>query len=150
MFGWFRLCLWRCILQDSNQGLRTKSIRNRWFWRWLSSVLQIRQTLRQGKLWYVYLWWFFWRIFDNFFWRIWRIFCVTFFDECFDEFLTNCFWRFLLTFNLLTIASFRIGVPSILSFYKNVSLSNFYTMTLVKPMHAMEALHIEKQQIFIK
>ena len=49
MFGWLRLCLWRRILPDSNQGLRTKSIRNRWFWCWLSSVLQIRQTLRQGK-----------------------------------------------------------------------------------------------------
>ena len=62
-------------------------------------------------------------LFDNFFWRIiwlfffdkffdklffWRIF----FDNYFDEFLF--FSRFCLTYNLLTIASFRIGVPSIL------------------------------------
>ena len=44
-------------------------------------------------------------------------------DKSFDEFLTNFFDKFLtnfdfsedfLTYNLLTIASFRIGVPSIL------------------------------------
>ena len=86
---------------------------------------------------------FLWRIFfvtnfcDEFFswriflWRIflWRIFFVTnffcdefifvknFCDELFRLFLTKCFWRFLLTYNLLTNASFRIGVPLILFFY---------------------------------
>jgi hypothetical protein len=47
-----------------------------------------------------------------FFWQIfWQILLTNFVDEFFDEFF---FGRFLLTYNLLTIASFRIGVPSIL------------------------------------
>ena len=51
--------------------------------------------------------------FDNFF-------LTNFFDNFFDEFfkrivLTNYFWHFfgqILSYNLLIIASFRIGVPS--------------------------------------
>ena len=43
------------------------------------------------------------------------IFATNFCDEFLRRiFVTNCFWRFLLTYNLLTNASFRIGVPSIL------------------------------------
>ena len=68
---------------------------------------------------------FFWQI-DEFFWRISKtnilmnsltnfwIFLMNFFDELFDKFLTN-----FLTYNLLTIASFRIGVPSILFLNKS-------------------------------
>ena len=42
---------------------------------------------------------------------------LIFFDEfCFDDFLMN-FLTIFLTFNILTIASFRIGVPSILFFH---------------------------------
>ena len=55
------------------------------------------------------------------FWQIfWQIFFDEFFDECFDEFWI--FGRFSLTYNLLTIASFRIGVPSILFLNLNLSM----------------------------
>ena len=63
-------------------------------------------------------WRFFWRIIGRIFLtNFWRIFLTNFltnlFDEIFDEFfLTN-----FLTYNLLIIASFRIGVPSILFFH---------------------------------
>ena len=77
-------------------------------------------------------WWFFWwifeKLFDEFFDQsfnecfgeffgvnsFWRIFWRIFFDNFFDDF----FGRFLLTYNLLTIPSFRIGVPSLLFFQK--------------------------------
>ena len=69
---------------------------------------------------------FFWRIilknlFDKFFWRV---SLTSFFDKCLDEFFWQIFWQIFLmnfwwifltnflTYNLLTIASFRIGVPS--------------------------------------
>ena len=54
--------------------------------------------------------------FDDFLWR--------FFDEFFQRISRRIFWRFgrfLLTYNLLTIASFRIRVPSILFFLINHS-----------------------------
>ena len=55
-------------------------------------------------------------IFDEFFWRIFLSnFLTNYFDEFFDDFF---FGRFFFTYNLLTIASFRIGVPSILFFHK--------------------------------
>ena len=67
---------------------------------------------------------FWWIFLMNFFGRsFWRIFLTKFFDDFFDEFLFTNFFeefffgRFLLTYNLLTIASFRIGVPSILFFF---------------------------------
>ena len=79
-------------------------------------------------------WWYFWQIF---WWILRRIFWWVFFNEFFwqifimnyfEDFFDNFFWRFFLTkffdkifvkvfwqfFSLLTIASFRIGVPSIL------------------------------------
>ena len=67
-------------------------------------------------------------------WIFWANFLVNFFSEFFWEFLDELFgWNFslnfvgeffeeffgnFLTYNLLTIASFRIGVPSILFFAK--------------------------------
>ena len=54
---------------------------------------------------------FFDKFFDKFFWRIfWRIFLTKF---------CQSFWRILY---LLTIASFRIGVPSILLYHKSTFL----------------------------
>ena len=47
--------------------------------------------------------------FDEYFWRIcWRIFLMNFLT------IFNFLVDFFLTYNLLTVASFRIGVPSIL------------------------------------
>ena len=85
-----------------------------------------------------FYWWIFLTIFcDGFFWRsllknlFWRTFLTIFLtnDECFWWILIfrilifrNLIFRILifrkifLTYNLLTIASFRIGVPSILFF----------------------------------
>ena len=59
---------------------------------------------------------FFEEFFDEFFWRIfWRIFWQFIFMNFFMNFLTNFnFSEDLFTYNLLIIASFRIGVPSIL------------------------------------
>ena len=51
----------------------------------------------------------FWRIF---WWIVWQIFL--------QFFSTNFFWKFLLTFNLSTIARFSIGLPSILFFHELV------------------------------
>ena len=59
---------------------------------------------------------------DEFFWRdesFWQIFVTNSFDKFFWQIFDEFFWRFLLTFNLLTIASSRIWVPSILFFYKS-------------------------------
>ena len=69
---------------------------------------------------------FFWRYFGDFFWFDW--FFDDFFDWFFDEILTNFDFLedFFLTYNLLNIASFRIGVPSIL-FFSNLSLSKSQT-----------------------
>jgi hypothetical protein len=63
---------------------------------------------------------FLWRIFvtnicDEF---LWQIFVTNFCDEFVWRFWF--FGRFFLTYNLLTIASFRIGVPSILFLYRAV------------------------------
>ena len=50
----------------------------------------------------------FWGFCDEFLWQfLWRIFVMNF---C-DEFL---WWIIFVTYNLLTIASFRVGVPAIL------------------------------------
>ena len=61
-------------------------------------------------------------LFDKFFWGI---FLTNFFDEFFDEFFwrnfCQSFWQILY---LLTIASFRVGVPSIL-FFLNFIIQNF-------------------------
>ena len=77
-----------------------------------------------------FFWWFFWRNFWRSFWWIflrtfWWIlknsltnFFTNFFDEIFYELFDelNFFGIFFYTLNLLTIASFRIGVSSILFF----------------------------------
>ena len=58
-------------------------------------------------LWYIYLWWIFWvKFLGEFFWN---------------------FWGEFLIYNVLTIASFRIGVPSILFFMKKCY---FYSIKL--------------------
>ena len=61
-------------------------------------------------------WWVFWQIFStNFFDEFfWQIFLTNFFDKFFDELFWRIFLTNFLTYNLLTIASFRIGVPLIL------------------------------------
>ena len=63
---------------------------------------------------------------DEFWLILWRIFVTNFIRIL--TYLVTIFFRillflnFFLTFNLLTIASFRIGVPSILFFYWFVNL----------------------------
>ena len=57
---------------------------------------------------------FFDKVFDEFFDEVVDEFFDEVFDEIFDEFFDNFFWKIFMTSNLLTIASFRIGVPSIL------------------------------------
>ena len=64
---------------------------------------------------------FFYVIFDESLTNFLTKFLTNFFDEVcwFDQFFFWFFFgRFLLTYNLLTIASFRIGVPAILFFEK--------------------------------
>ena len=56
---------------------------------------------------------FLWRIFGKFFDEFFEEF---FFDDFFDDFLDDFFQKIFFTNNLLTIASFRIGVPWILFF----------------------------------
>ena len=62
---------------------------------------------------------FFYEVFDEFFGEFFGELFDKFFDELFsnffDEFFDEFFDKFL-TYNLLTIASFRIGVRSILLF----------------------------------
>ena len=64
-------------------------------------------------VWLIFLtnsWRMFWRIFRRIFWRIFR----RIFRRIFDEFFWWIFLMNFLTYNLWTIASFWIGVPSIL------------------------------------
>ena len=67
-----------------------------------------------------YKWKFFDEVFDEFFDEFWQYFLAIFFDKIFRRiFLMNFFDNFFrFAPNLLTIASFRIGVLSILLFRK--------------------------------
>ena len=84
-----------------------------------SSFSSVFPVFSPSKL-FVYLWWIYLRMFLLFFWQI---FLMNFLTKFFDEFFWRIFWQFfwpiILTYTLLTIASFRIGVPSIL-FFRNV------------------------------
>ena len=61
--------------------------------------------------WWVFFWWI---LLANFYNELfWRFFWWVFFDDFFGQNFCRSFWQF---FYLLTIASFRIGVPSILFF----------------------------------
>ena len=77
------------------------------------------------------------KCFDEFFLtNFFDEFVDEFFDKFFDEFL---FGRFLLTYNLLTIASFRIGVPSILFF---LYIGSFlYVFTLLVYLTVLERMY---------
>ena len=63
------------------------------------------------------VWWIFWQFFWQIFWaNFWQIF-----EELFDNFFTN-----FLVYNILTIASSRIGVPSILFIIKQDVLQDVH------------------------